>query len=161
MCKLIIAGSRSIKDYQILRTAIIKSGLWTVHGKKIVVISGKAPGVDTLGEEFAAKAGLKVIAKPAKWDNVKAKGAVVRHNARGAYNALAGHWRNEEMAQEADAALIVWDGGSTGSLDMLHRMIDLEKPAYLYALRMPVDLWAQLDNTSCEIIYPERLDIET
>lgn len=154
--KLVIAGSRSIKDYSITRAAIIESGLWVKYGKKIVVISGEAEGPDKHGEIFAEKAGLKLIKKPADWDNIKKRGAVVRYNSRGAYNALAGHWRNEEMAQEADAALIVWDGRSTGSLDMLHRMIALDKPAFLFPLRIGADALERLEN-KCTIIFPNSL----
>lgn len=158
--KLIIAGSRSIKDYNITRQAIIESGLWHEYGKKIQVISGEAEGPDKHGEIFAEKAGLKLHKKPAKWGDIKANGAVVRHNSRGAYNALAGHWRNEEMAQMADAALIVWDGQSTGSLDMLHRMIALEKRAILYPLRISADALDRLQD-KCEVIFPNSLTVVT
>jgi hypothetical protein len=156
--KLVIAGSRSIRDYNVTRQAIIESGLWTTYGKKIAVISGEAEGPDKHGEIFAEKAGLKLHKKPADWSNIKARGAVVRHNSRGPYNALAGHWRNEEMAQMADAALIVWDGRSTGSLDMLHRMIALDKPAYLFPLRIDADALDRLQD-KCEIIFPNSLTV--
>lgn len=155
--KLIIAGSRSIKAYSTVRTAILESDLWAKYGKAIEVVSGKAPGVDTLGEEFAAKAKLKVHDFPADWDNIKAPGAVIRRNSRGQYNAMAGHWRNEEMAQFADEALIVWDGASTGSLDMLHRMIALEKPVYLFPLRIGTDALERLEDKGVTIIFPNSL----
>lgn len=158
--KLVIAGSRSITDYSIVRTAIIESGLWHKYGKKIIVVSGKAPGVDTLGEEFAKKAGLEIDDKPADWDNIKAPGAVVRYTRAGKpYNAVAGHWRNAEMAEIADGALIVWDGKSTGSLDMLHRMIALEKleHTYLYPLRISADTLAGLEAKGVKIIFPNLL----
>jgi predicted Rossmann fold nucleotide-binding protein DprA/Smf involved in DNA uptake len=155
--KLVIAGSRSITNYAILRTAIIESGLWDEHGKAIEVVSGKAPGVDTLGEKFAEKAGLKVHDRPADWDNITASGAVIRYNKRGAYNSVAGHWRNEEMAQEADKALVVWDGKSTGSLDMVHRMVALGKPVYLYPLRIGADTLARLEELGVKIIFPNSL----
>lgn len=158
--KLIIAGSRSIKSYATLRTAILESGLWRLYGASLEVVSGKAPGMDTLGEEFAKKAGLKVHDMPAEWGNVKAPGAVIRYNARGAYNALAGHWRNEEMAKFADLAIIVWDGSSTGSLDMVHRMIAHDKPVYLYPLRISTDLLASLEEKGVTIIYPNSLTVE-
>jgi len=155
--KLVIAGSRSITSYATVRQAIIESRLWHDYGKKLVVVSGKAPGVDTLGEEFAEKAGLQVKPFPADWDNIKAPGAVVRYTRAGnPFNALAGHWRNEKMAQYADIALIVWDGKSTGSLDMLHRMIALEKRAILYPLRISADALDSLQD-KCEVIFPNCL----
>lgn len=154
--KLVIAGSRSIRNYNVTRQAIIESGLWTKHGKSIIVVSGLAEGPDKHGLIFAEKAGLKPpIKKAADWDNIKAKGAVVRYNRAGKpYNAVAGHWRNEEMAQIADAALIVYDGRSTGSLDMAHRMLALDKPCYLYPLRISADLLASLEAKGCIILYP-------
>lgn len=160
--KLVIAGSRSIKDYAITRQAIIESGLWQKYGKKIVVVSGLAEGPDKHGLIFAEKAGLKEpIKKAADWDNIKAKGVVVRYTRSGKpYNAVAGHWRNEEMAQIADAALIVWDGKSTGSLDMLHRMIALDKQAILYPLRIDADALDRLQD-KCEIIFPNQLTVAT
>lgn len=163
--KLIIAGSRSIKDYNVTRQAIIESGLWTKYGKKIHVISGEAEGPDKHGEEFAEKAGLKLSKKPAKWGDLGKKamerGAVVRHNSRGPYNALAGHWRNQEMADIADAVLVVWDGKSTGSLDMLHRMLAMDKPCYLYPLRISADLLASLEAKGCIILYPNSYTEES
>lgn len=160
--KLVIAGSRSIKDYNITRSAIIESGLWQKYGKKIVVISGLAEGPDKHGLIFAEKAGLKKPKEyPADWDNIKAQGAVVRYRKSDGkpYNAVAGHWRNEEMAQVADGALIVWDGKSTGSLDMLHRMIALEKleDAYLYPLRISADALESLEGKGVKIIFPNSV----
>lgn len=155
--KLIIAGSRSITEYATLRTAILESGLWKLYGASLEVISGKAPGVDTLGEEFAKKAGLTIHDRPAAWEDIKAPGAVIRYNKRGAYNALAGHWRNETMAEDADLALVLWDGASTGSLDMVHRMIAHGKPVYLYPLRISADLLASLEDQGVIIIYPNSL----
>lgn len=160
--KLIIAGSRSITDYAITRQAIIQSGLWHEYGKQIVVISGLAEGPDKHGLIFAEKAGLKKPKEfPAKWDDIKAKGAVVRYRRDGTpFNVLAGHWRNEEMAHEGDVALIVWDGKSTGSLDMLHRMIALEKRVILYPLRIGVDAYEALEAKGVEIILPEGLTVD-
>jgi hypothetical protein len=156
--KLIIAGSRSIKSYSTVRAAILESGLWERHKRAIEVVSGKAKGVDTLGEIFASKADLKLHEKPADWDDIDVPGAVIRYNWEGKpYNALAGHWRNEEMAQFADEALIVWDGKSTGSLDMLHRMIALEKPVYLFPLRIGTDTLDGLENKGVQIIFPNSL----
>lgn len=156
--KLIIAGSRSIKRYAVIRQAIIESGLWTLYGASIKVVSGKAPGVDTLGEVFAEKAGLKVLPYPADWDNIKAQGAVIKHGRDGKpYNAVAGHWRNEEMAEIADGALIVWDGKSTGSLDMLHRMVEKGKAehTYLYPLAIGTDAFDRLSDKGINIVLPK------
>lgn len=157
--KLIIAGSRSIKSYAVVRQAIIESGLWKLYGASMTIVSGKAKGVDTLGEEFAKKNGLKVLDKPADWDNIKAQGAVVKYDRNGKpYNALAGHWRNEEMAEIADVCLVIWDGQSTGSLDMVHRMVAHEKAqhTYLYPLRIGTDAYDRLSDKGINIVLPNK-----
>lgn len=162
MTKIVIAGSRSIKNYATVRNAIIESGLWAKYGKKIVVVSGEAEGPDKLGELFAERNNLpKPIKKPAKWDDIKAKGAVVRTRKDGAkYNLLAGAWRNAEMAQQADIALVIWDGVSTGSIDMVHQMLKLDKPVILYPLRIGVDAYDSFTAKGVEIVLPKGLTVE-
>jgi hypothetical protein len=157
MYKVIIAGSRSIKTYALIREAIVLSGLWKDYGKDIIVISGEAEGADKLGEEFAERNGLKVLKRPAKWSNIKAKGAVVKTRYNGEkYNALAGHWRNAEMAEEGDCALVIWDGKSTGSLNMVEQMLKLEKRVILFPLNISVDLYDSLIAKGVEIILPDE-----
>jgi len=163
--KLIIAGSRSITSYDTVKRAIIESGLWAKHKKSIEVVSGKADGVDTLGEEFAKKNGLQIHSFPAKWDDIEAPGAVVRTRRDGKkFNLLAGIWRNHEMGDFADEALIVWSGitegpnKSTGSLDMATYMAELGKPSYLHPIRsIPADLFDSLTAKGVEIITPKSL----
>lgn len=157
--KLIVAGSRSITSYATVRMALIESGLWAEYGRAIEVVSGKAPGVDTVGEEIAGKAGLTLHEKPAPWDDIKAPGAVVRTRKDGKkYNLLAGIWRNHEMGDFADCALIVWDGKSTGSLDMATYMASIGKRSVLYPTRsIPVDLYDSLEAKGIEIILPNSL----
>jgi hypothetical protein len=156
--KLIIAGSRSITSYDTVKRALIESGLWAEHGKAIEVVSGKAKGVDTLGEEIAKKAGLKIHDFPADWDNIKAPGAVVKKNSRGKYNVMAGIQRNHDMGDFADAALVVWDGVSTGSLDMATYMASLGKRSIVFPVRkISVDLYDKLERLGIEIILPNSL----
>lgn len=134
--KLIIAGSRSIKDYGAVRDAVIDSGLWKKHKKTIEVVCGGAQGIDDLGLEFAENNGLCHYDMPANWDDIKVPGAVVKTNPSTGqmYNALAGFWRNQDMAEFADGLLLIWDGKSPGSLDMLARATKkgIEVHAYTY-----------------------------
>lgn len=105
--KLIIAGSRDISDYEIVKQAVIASGYWKEFGRTIEVVSGGARGVDRLGEEFARKNNLKVHRFPADWSQGKA----------------AGHIRNREMGDFAKASggrlLALWDGVSPGTKGMV------------------------------------------
>ena len=60
---------------------------------------------------------------PAKWQDTGRPGSVVRVNSYGhEYDALAGHFRNQQMIDEGkpDAA-IIFPGGS-GTADMANRI---------------------------------------
>lgn len=146
--KLIIAGSRSIKDYADVKRALLAKGtlkvydgcgyemddrsVWERYGMTIEVVSGCAPGVDRLGELFAQKAKLPIIPKPAAW-KVMTPGCRVKTNSAGEkYNADAGHIRNKEMGDEADVLLAVWDMISPGTAQMMDYMRSLKKPVYKY-----------------------------
>lgn len=122
--KLIIAGSRECKDYNIVEEAI-RQGIEELKLEKISqVVSGHAQGVDMLGEEWAIKNGINIVTFPADWKDIKAKGAVIksRYNPwtkkEEKYNANAGFQRNMEMAEYADA-LIAVNFGTNGTDNMV------------------------------------------
>jgi len=99
--KLIIAGSRGVTKYQTVRLAFRR---FRYRRAVTTIVSGKAPGVDTLGEEVADEYGLEIMAKPADWLT---------------YGKRAGYIRNGEMAEVADALLAIWDGKSPGTKQMI------------------------------------------
>lgn len=70
------------------------------------VVSGTARGADSYGEEWAKANNIPIKRFPADWDGL----------GRG-----AGHIRNAQMADYADALLLVWQGTSPGSKNMLAR----------------------------------------
>lgn len=131
--KVIIAGSRHLnpfkffsaqrrdeathKLYQIISKHL--AHLESELGRPVTeIISGKAPGIDTVGEAWAISNGIRVAEFPAEWD-------------LGKHAALL---RNAEMAEYADAALVIWDGKSKGSADMLSHMHRLAKPVAIYEM---------------------------
>ena len=79
------------------------------------VVSGTARGVDTCGERWAIENNIPIAPFPADWDQ---------------YKKAAGHIRNKQMAEYADALLIIWNGESRGSKNMKETMIKLGKPYY-------------------------------
>jgi len=101
--KVIIAGSRSIEDYNLLLEAISKSEFWISE-----VVCGGARGADLLGERYAKENHIKLEMFLANWD---------------AYGKRAGYLRNEQMAKYADCLIALWDGKSRGT----KHMIDLAK----------------------------------
>lgn len=102
--KTIIAGSRSIENYYYVARAIKESMFHITE-----VVCGTAPGVDTLGGEWGLANQIPVKNFPAAW------------RVNGLYNPRAGFERNQVMADYADALILVWDGESKGSVDMLAR----------------------------------------
>ena len=120
--KVIIAGSRSIKDYAFVRQILNHvCQIYSIIPSEIV--SGKAKrGIDKLGERWAEENGVPVKPFPADWDNLAAPGAVVRTNNFGKqYNVRAGYDRNQEMAEYGDVLIAIWDGVSNGTKDMVER----------------------------------------
>ncbi len=115
--KTIIAGGRNINYSEPLLDSIRESGFEITE-----VVSGTAKGVDKLGEEWALNNLIPVISFPADWSDLTSPDAVVRYSKFGKpYNAVAGHLRNEKMAEYADSLILIWDGSSSGSSDMLRR----------------------------------------
>lgn len=100
--KTIVAGSRDGVLYHDVREAIL-----TCPWRKEIteIVSGGARGADCAGEWFARhESSLPVKVFPADWQT---------------YGRAAGHRRNAEMADYADALILVWDGCSAGSKNML------------------------------------------
>lgn len=115
--KTIIAGTRTIANPALVAQAI-RASSWAAQITEVV--SGKAPGVDTLGEQWAHARGLPVVEFPADWD---------RHGK------AAGPIRNEAMACYADALILVWDGVSPGSANMLKIARQRGLRVYVYTVR--------------------------
>lgn len=97
--KTIIAGSRTIIDYPMLK-ALFDAIPWEVTE----VVCGLARGVDKAGKSWAESKGIPVAEFPAAW---------------GMLGPIAGFVRNQQMAEYADAAFIVWDGKSRGTRNMI------------------------------------------
>lgn len=110
--KVVIAGSRSIEDYNELLKAIERCP-FEIHE----VVSGRAPGVDSLGERYAEENNLPLHLFPADWKQ---------------FGYKAGFIRNCEMADFADAVLCVWDGESTGTLHMMKQARKRNLPLFIY-----------------------------
>lgn len=128
--KVVIAGIRYsdpetrevFNNYDAVSKAVEKSGY-----NITTVISGHALGVDLLGELWALVNDVPIIDKrvtPNQWNTLgKAAGCI----------------RNREMAELADAAVIVWDGKSKGTKNMIAEMNRLQKPYYLYMLNSSLE----------------------
>jgi len=95
-----------------IREAINRSGFQVTE-----VVSGRAPGVDRAGEDYALYLGIPVKLYPANWSK---------------HGKSAGYKRNEKMAEYADALIAIWDGKSKGTQHMINIMRGLGKPIYVH-----------------------------
>jgi len=131
--KVIIAGSRHLDPLKFFNAPrrdasterlfrIISQHLCYLEGElnqeTTEIVSGGARGIDTVGEAFAITYKLPITQFLPEWD-------------LGKHAALL---RNAEMADYADAALVIWDGKSRGTADMLAQMQKRNKPVAIYEM---------------------------
>jgi hypothetical protein len=101
--RTIIAGSRTNNNIKDLIKAIDYCN-WPITS----VITGKARGVDHLGELWASYHKIPIIEFPANWKK---------------FGKSAGYKRNKEMADNADALIALWNGKSRGTKSMIELAI--------------------------------------
>jgi len=141
--KLIIAGSRSFsplsrENFRLVSEAISEAGYYSPldadmmsdmrelgdsiiirpPDNKIVteVVNGGAAGIDTIGEDWAIGCGVPIRHFLPDWNK---------------HGKAAGHIRNREMGDYADALVAVWDGKSVGTWGMIEYMRGLGKPVFV------------------------------
>ncbi len=102
--KVIICGSRTFSDYEALKAFCDRVLVNKAKTHKVVIVSGTARGADTLGERYAKEKGYACLRFPADWNR---------------YGRSAGMRRNEQMLQEADAAIAFSKNGSSGTENMI------------------------------------------
>lgn len=111
--KVIIAGGRDFDNYEYLKEVCLDI-LKDIDN--VCIVSGKAKGADSLGEQFAKEHAYMIESYPADWNR---------------YGKTAGFIRNEEMAKTAAILIAFWDGKSHGTKHMINT-------AKLYNLRINI-----------------------
>ncbi len=96
--KVIVAGSRTIRNYQLVSTCIEESSFLPS-----VIIQGGAAGVDRCAARWAREHNVECVTVKANWLLLGRK---------------AGPIRNQDMAGRGDALVLIWDGKSKGSASM-------------------------------------------
>lgn len=101
--KVIVAGSRTFTDYELLKAEL---NMLIVPGfnREVEIVSGCCKGADTLGEQYAKEYGFKIKKYPADWDT---------------YGKKAAYIRNNQMAKYATHCICFWDGKSKGTKMMI------------------------------------------
>ena len=122
--KVIIAGTRTFNDYEILKKYLDHQLRNKATTHRICIISGCAKGPDQLGIRYAIEKGYQVLKYPADWNK---------------YGLAAGPIRNTQMINNADAVIVFYDGKSKGTQDTINKAI-------LKKLPMIVNYYKQLDS---------------
>lgn len=117
--KVIIAGSRSFRDYNLLEQKCDK--ILNSITDEIWVISGTAEGADRLGEKYAQKRGYYLLECPANWDDIKDKprSQIGTTKSGKKYWKLAGIERNRRMAEIGNALIAFNLNHSSGTQNMI------------------------------------------
>jgi len=110
--KTIIAGSRSIKSYDLVEYHIRNSNIELTE-----IVCGLANGVDKLGQTFARLNNVPIQYFRPRW---------------GLYGKSAGFKRNKQMVDYAEAAIIIWDGFSNGSKNTIELSIKKGITTHVY-----------------------------
>ena len=109
--KIVIAGSRSFHDYQLLCQTLARE-----RHRITQVLTGGARGAEQLGYRWASKHAVKHQLFRADWER---------------FGKSAGVRRNHQMAQAGDMLLVFWDGQSPGTAHMVQCMQQLGKPCVI------------------------------
>lgn len=115
--KLIVAGSRTIDDYETVGYAIESADI--SFGPVDEIVHGGAEGVDLLAERWADVRDVPTTVFEPDYDGFE--------NPRSAPIA-----RNAEMATYGDALVAIWNGGSSGTRDMIDRALDDPMPVHVH-----------------------------
>lgn len=110
--KIIVAGGRDFSDYKLVdeKLTAIRTAVWKNDvADDLEIVCGKARGADALGDEWGKANHVGVEYFPANWNR----------QPDGSYDRAAGHKRNRQMGDYADALLAFWDGNSRGTKGMI------------------------------------------
>ena len=128
--KLIIAGSRTLTvSNKFLDSFITMEKLQITE-----IVSGGASGIDECGENFQ-KCYTEMGVRYYNPNTPTLTKFLADWKAHG---KAAGPIRNKQMAEYADALLLIWDGESRGSASMKNEMVKLNKPVYEIIIRKTV-----------------------
>ena len=113
--KVIIAGSRTIKDFKAVINAVNNSKFEITE-----VVCGGAKGVDDLGLKWAMDNNKNLKIFMADWK---------------VYGKSAGPIRNKQMADYCDQAIIICNNKSSGAMNMIDNTIKNKKPHFIVHLK--------------------------
>lgn len=129
--KTIIAGSRNARKWEV--DDAMEAYKKHVTNDITEVVCGGAPGADWWGGLWARRNGIPVHDMPADWKNESSP----TFNKRLGYDPAAGPRRNAKMADYAEALVAVWDGKSSGTLNMIQEAEKRGLPVFIHRFTRP------------------------
>lgn len=117
--KTIIAGSRTITDYNLVQSVIESAPF---RARITAIFCGMAAGVDILGYRWAYANRVPIREFKPDWTT---------------YGKMGGIIRNGEMASQADAAIVIWDGVSRGTEHLLKYIKGLDPKVEVHLFKVP------------------------
>jgi hypothetical protein len=132
MSACLIAGSRSIKNYKLVESIIVRATK-ELNKEVTEIVEGEAGGVDKLGRKYGEDHHISVIPMSANWNFLGHPNAALRRNRwNKLYDANAGFRRNEEMVQYVKSvngfAIVIWDGVSPGTNNTCELLLKYHVP---------------------------------
>ena len=118
MTKVIIAGGRK---YRLSKIGWLWLAKYHEFEKIDVIVCGESKGIDTEGKRFGKINRIPIDSNPAPWQDFDIPLVKIAYKGDYKYNALAGHYRNEIMANKATHLLLF--PGNTGTNDMYKRAV--------------------------------------
>lgn len=109
--RVVIAGSRSIQNWELLKATIASSPFPVTE-----IVSGMAQGIDLLAVDYAVIYQIPWLERPAEWRR---------------YGVSAGYIRNTHMLEESDALIAIWDGVSRGTAHSIREAKRLKKHLFV------------------------------
>lgn len=133
--RIVVSASRKFRDQVFVYNALDQL---TERLDEVTILSGMCEdSADIWAVEWAKYRGWLWEEYPADWDNISAPGSVVRRRRDGTpYNLLAGHARNETMAQKGQALVAFHLNNSGGCGDMCKRAQAHGLPIRRYVFRV-------------------------
>lgn len=134
--KVIVAGSRKLDALGSTRLINLVDEAINLSGFKITeIVSGGCYGVDVAGERWAGKKKIPIKIFLPDWNR---------------YGRAAGPFRNKDMAEYAEASIVLCYDNSKGSINMISNMNKINKPCLEIYLDESLGLErAKIRKTNC------------
>lgn len=86
-----------------------------------VIVSGGARGIDALAKEYAQRKGLQLVEFPPDYQRFGKSAPLIR---------------NRQIVEYCDCVVAIWDGFSTGTMQVVQLARKMKKPVSVYTLRV-------------------------